>query len=176
MSLGQLFEVTADDVAVTSDDYYTPRWIFDAAGLTFDLDVSAPIDPSKRTCPARRYLTPVEDGLEQPWEGLVWMNPPYSAARRWVDRFTAHRCGLALLPCLKEVFWMGELLGAADAMAIVSTDFMREGGRKSMPFALVLAGCGEVAAQAVGRVAAADKYIRGAYHVKPAESPTGGNP
>ena len=23
----------------TSDDYYTPKWIFDAIGLEFDLDV-----------------------------------------------------------------------------------------------------------------------------------------
>jgi hypothetical protein len=25
-----------------SDDYYTPRWVFDALGLRFDLDVAAP--------------------------------------------------------------------------------------------------------------------------------------
>ena len=27
---------------MTSDDCYTPRWVFDAMGLEFDLDVAAP--------------------------------------------------------------------------------------------------------------------------------------
>ena len=65
-----LFDVSPADVADTSDDCYTPRWIFDAAGLVFDMDVAAPVDPSRRTCPAAQYLTPVEDGLAQPWTGL----------------------------------------------------------------------------------------------------------
>ena len=163
-----LFEVSPDDVADTSDDYYTPRWIFDAAGLMFDMDVAAPVDPARRTCPARRYLTPVEDGLTQPWNGLVWMNPPYSAAAQWVARFAEHRCGMAFLPALKEVRWSGMLLGCADAVALISTDFVIRGGiKRSMPFPLILAGCGPVAVEAVGRVAAADKYVRGAYHVRP---------
>jgi hypothetical protein len=31
----------------------------------------------------------------------------------------------------------------------------------------MLIGCGPVAADAVGRVAVTDKYVRGAYHVRP---------
>ncbi len=89
-----LFEIGPADVATTTDDYYTPPWIFDAAGLIFDMDVSAPVDPSRRTCPARRYLTPVEDGLTQPWDGLVWMNPPFSGTAAWVERFARHGSGV----------------------------------------------------------------------------------
>jgi hypothetical protein len=163
-----LFDVGAADVADTSDDYYTPRWIFDAAGLVFDMDVAAPVDPSRRTCPARRYLTPVEDGLTQPWEGLVWMNPPYSRPLPWVDRFAEHRNGLALLPTPKGTPWLGPLLRCLDAMTLLTVDFGRPDGSKGcLPYLLVLAGCGPVAAGAVGRVAAADKYVRGAYHVRP---------
>lgn len=164
-----LFEVSPGDVADTSDDCYTPRWIFDAAGLVFDMDVAAPVDPSRRTCPARRYLTPVEDGLRQPWDGLVWMNPPYSHCSPWVERFALHRCGLALLPAVKEVYWLGWLLGCADAIALIGADFARPDGSVRKPPLLILAGCGPVAAEAVGRVAAADKYIGGAYHARPAD-------
>jgi hypothetical protein len=166
-----LFEVSAADVADTTDDYYTPRWIFDAAGLVFDLDVAAPVDPSRRTCPARRYLTPVEDGLSQPWDGLVWMNPPFSNLRAWVERFASHRCGLAfLMPGRKENYWMGHLMRAAGAIAFISADFTRPDGTiRSIPSMMLLAGCGEAAAGAVARVAAADKYIGGAYHVRPPE-------
>lgn len=38
-----LFDVDSSAVALTSDDCYTPRWVFDAMGLRFDLDVAAPV-------------------------------------------------------------------------------------------------------------------------------------
>ena len=165
-----LFEVSATDVADTSDDYYTPRWIFDAAGLVFDLDVAAPVDPHRRTCPARSYLTPVEDGLRTPWEGLVWMNPPYSRPGPWVEMFARHRHGLALCPATKRARWLGPLLNCADAVALLTVgDFGRPDGctKGEIASLLILAGCGPVAAGAVARVAAADKYVQGAYHVRP---------
>lgn len=37
-----LFALPSDVFKVTSDDCYTPRWVFDAMGLEFDLDVAAP--------------------------------------------------------------------------------------------------------------------------------------
>jgi hypothetical protein len=59
---------------------YTPRWVFDAMRLSFDLDVAAPVG-GPRHVPAMRYYTPDDDGLSQPWDGLVWCNPPYSHFR-----------------------------------------------------------------------------------------------
>ena len=162
-----LFEVSADDVAETGDGWYTPPWIFDAAGLVFDLDVAAPVDPSRRTCPARRYLTPAEDGLSQPWEGLVWMNPPYSRVTPWADRFARHRCGLALVPTVKEVYWLGTLLRCADAVTLIGAHFGRPDGSTKSPGLLILAACGEASVEALSRVASADKYLGGAYHVRP---------
>jgi hypothetical protein len=165
-----LFEVSPADVADTTNDYYTPPWIFEAAGLIFDIDVAAPVDPARRTCPARRYLTPVEDGLTEPWDGLVWMNPPYSNISPWVDRFAAHKSGLALLPVLKQCLWMGVLLRSADGLALVSAYFGRPDGRPGKPsFPLMLAACGPEAVDALGRVAMADRYARGAYHVRPGQ-------
>jgi len=167
--MATLFDVTADDVADTSDDCYTPRWIFAAAGLMFDMDVAAPIDPSRRTCPARRYLTPIEDGLSEPWDGLVWMNPPFANLRPWTERFAAHRNGLALFPTpRKEVLWFGTALRCADALAFLSADFTGPDGKpKKIPLHVILISCGPVATDALTRVAAADKYIQGAYHVRP---------
>jgi hypothetical protein len=97
------------------------------------------------------------------------MNPPFSDLRAWVERFASRGCGLALVPPgRKETYWMGRLMRAADAMAFVSADFTKpDGVIKRIPFMLMLAGCGEVAVEALGRVAAADKYVRGAYHVRP---------
>lgn len=166
--MSALFELSGADVAVTSDDWYTPRWIFDAAGLTFDMDVAAPVDPLWRTCPARRYLTAADDGLEQPWEGTVWLNPPYKASQPWIDRFTKHPAGLALLPVLPEVHWRGQLAKAADAITILAVNFLRPDGRQvRLMWCNLLAARGAECVAALERVAAADKYADGAYHVRP---------
>jgi hypothetical protein len=163
-----LFEVGPADVADTTDDWYTPTWLFRAAGIMFDLDVAAPVDPARRTCPARSYLTAVEDGLTHPWHGVVWMNPPYSKAAPWVDRWAAHPAGMALLPAMCEVKWLGVLMGSADGTALLSVDFGRpSGGTARLRWPLVLAARGKVGTSALARVAAADKYAAGAYHVRP---------
>lgn len=164
--MSTLFELSVGDVATTNDDWYTPRWLFRAAGLVFDVDVCAPVAPESRTCPARRYLTPVEDGLNEPWAGLVWMNPPYSRPAPWVSRWAAHPDGLALLPTAKSL-WMGELLRAAEEIALLRVDFGRpDGGVTEYPVAMILAARG-AARGAVQRVPAADKHAGGAYFVRP---------
>jgi len=85
---------------ISSDDHYTPAWIFETLGLTFDLDVASP-PGGIPWIPARRFYTMEDDGLSQPWEGLIWMNPPYSSATEWVRRFIEHGNGIALLPVVR---------------------------------------------------------------------------
>jgi len=58
-----------------SSDWYTPPEIFDTLGLVFDLDPCSP--GPEHWVPARRVYTKADDGLTQPWEGLVFMNPPF---------------------------------------------------------------------------------------------------
>ncbi len=158
-----LFDLHAEHVATTTDDWYTPRWIFDAAAITFDLDVAAPIDPTMRTVPARRYLTLLDDGLTSEWEGIIWCNPPYSKAEPWVDRWAAHPDGMILLPSVCEVHWLGTVLNAADAFTMLAVDFHRpDGTRARLRWPNILAARG-TCADALPRVAHADKYARGGY-------------
>jgi DNA N-6-adenine-methyltransferase (Dam) len=164
----QLFRLTDNDVAATTDDWFTPPWVFTAAALMFDLDVAAPVNPALRTCPAARYYTAADDGLTAPWVGLVWMNPPYSKATPWVERWAAHPTGMALLPALPEVAWQGTLHAAAHAAALISCDFLRpDGTRARLRWPLILAARGDRAVVALSRVAHADRYARGAYHIHP---------
>jgi len=79
----------------TSDDYWTPKWLFDAMGVTFDLDVACPPEGPHFT-PTKNYYTKADDGLTQPWYGRVWMNPPYSKPAPWVHKFLEHGNGIAL--------------------------------------------------------------------------------
>ena len=60
----------------------------------FDLDPCAhPQWPTART----KFVLPT-DGLAQPWEGRVWLNPPYgNEAWEWLDKLAAHGRGTALI-------------------------------------------------------------------------------
>jgi hypothetical protein len=51
MTQERLFTVRQEQY--TSDDYWTPKWIFDALGLEFDLDVASPPEgPMHTPCKA----------------------------------------------------------------------------------------------------------------------------
>jgi hypothetical protein len=61
-----------------SDDWFTPKKYFDAINLEFDLDPAHPgIGAKYCSVPVRKVHTIEADGLKQPWDGLVWLNPPY---------------------------------------------------------------------------------------------------
>ena len=102
------------------DEQYTPKWLFDHMGIVFDLDVAAPIGGAPHV-PARRYYTQADDGLAQTWEGLVFMNPPYSNAKPWVEKFMEHGNGIALLPFSKSQ-WFWNLWQQASAVSAILGD------------------------------------------------------
>lgn len=103
-----------------SEDWYTPRYVFDALGCAFDLDVSAPIE-GPRYVPAKGWFW--ERGLEQEWSGFVWMNPPFghqSTKRAWLAKFIEHGNGIALLPDRTSAPWWQWAVPKMDALLFVS--------------------------------------------------------
>lgn len=142
---------------LTSDDYYTPAWVFERMGLTFDLDVCAP-PGGVPWVPATRFLTVADDGLSQPWEGRVWMNPPYSKPTPWVRRFIEHRHGVCLVPHAKSA-WHLELLATADGVAAPADgyfDFVgsREVNKGSIFMPVFFAAFGDECVDAIGQLGA----------------------
>jgi DNA N-6-adenine-methyltransferase (Dam) len=85
-----------------SQSWVTPKWIIDALG-PFDLDPCA-ADPRPWDC-ARRNVT--EGGLDTPWAGRVWLNPPFDRYQvgRWISRLADHGSGTALLHARTEAEW-----------------------------------------------------------------------
>lgn len=67
------------------DDRGTPPELFN--GLNdrygpFTLDVAA----STRNAKCETFYTRSDDGLQQPWTGVVWCNPPYSDLTPWLRK------------------------------------------------------------------------------------------
>ena len=116
MNQGRLFTVKQEEY--TSDDYWTPKWIFDALAVEFDLDVASPPEGPTHT-PCKGFYDQESDGLISEWRGSVFMNPPYSKATPWVKKFMLHRNGIALVPMAKSQ-WFNDLWDDADAIVVMS--------------------------------------------------------
>lgn len=102
-----------ESTAIQTDDWWTPKFIFDRLGLDFDLDPAAPAG-GVPWIPCRRFYTPRDDGLQKPWFGRVWLNPPYGQATpRWLERMVAHGDGIALLFSRTDTRWFHEFAPTA---------------------------------------------------------------
>lgn len=152
MSQAVLFGV--EQAELTSDDYYTPAWVFERMGIEFELDVASP-PGGIPWIPAKRFYTMADDGLSQPWEGRVWMNPPYSDVEPWVDRLIAHGNGIALLPYVKA-FWRIKVWEAADGIGelhdVDRVKFMRGGKPTEIMFPTFFAAFGAQCVEAISRL------------------------
>jgi len=89
-----------------TDEWYTPSYVFEAMGVRFDLDVSAP----RAGCPAMRWCDGAytDDSLSKHWFGFVWMNPPFGKRMGlvpWLEKFFAHGNGVALVPNRSGPWW-----------------------------------------------------------------------
>jgi hypothetical protein len=127
---------------IDSDERFTPRWLFDALGETFDLDPASPVEGGDHV-PAECKYTRHDDGLTLPWLGFVWCNPPFSNATPWAERFRAHGNGLWLGP-VANARWFIDLSAAANRIWLMR-DFAFDhpthaGKRSSMPLGMVAMG------------------------------------
>lgn len=111
-----------------SDEWYTPKYIFDALGETFDLDPAHP--RCLTSVPAA--VTFKERGLEYDWHGFVWLNPPFGGRNSldpWLDKFFAHANGIALTPDRTSAPWFRRHWHEADGvMFLPKVKFIRPDG------------------------------------------------
>lgn len=131
-----------------TDERYTPAWVFDALGETFDLDPASPPLGVSRV-PTAAVWTKDDDGLTKPWRGFVWCNPPFSNATPWADRFIAHGEGLWLGPNANSA-WHDRMTRLSDGMvllrdfAFIGTNHAQK--RSSMPLSMHAFGVRALAA------------------------------
>jgi len=102
-----------------SNEWYTPAWLFEALGCSFDLDVASPT--LRRHVPVRCWLTERDDGLKYApyWHGFVWMNAPFggrNGLEPWLKAFAKHGDGVALTPDRTSAPWFQDAFRQMDAV------------------------------------------------------------
>lgn len=137
-----------------SDNWYTPPDIFDALGLRFDLDPCSP--GIGHWVPANKIYTKADDGLAQPWSGLVFMNPPFGGRNGhvpWLRKFIDHANGIAIVRAYTSAGWWHDHLHKVDALLFPrgKTKFIRPDGSVggSPGHGVVLIGMGLIAVEAL---------------------------
>ena len=80
-------------------EWETPQKLFDELDKEFHFT----LDPcaTKRNAKCRRFFTKKENGLEQDWKGVVFMNPPYGREiGQWVSKAYIESLKGAIVVCL----------------------------------------------------------------------------
>ena len=113
---------------MANDEMYTPSWVFDDLGLTFDLDVASSENPFV-VVPALKKFTQKDDALNQEWHGLVWMNPPFSGVTPWVEKWIQHANGLCLVPLSSNGRWVNTLWESMAELTYLPPDMKFIGGQ-----------------------------------------------
>lgn len=92
-----------------TDLWATPQEFFDKLNRVFKFTVDVCAIPDNAKC--QQYYTPDKNGLEQDWQGVCWMNPPYGRGiTEWVEKAykSAKENGttvVCLLPARVDTRW-----------------------------------------------------------------------
>lgn len=100
-----------------SDEWYTPKYIFDALECSFDLDCASPVDRKYCCVPALNFIT--ARSLELEWNGFCWLNPPFEGRNdktKWLEKMAKHGSGIVLTPDRSSTDWWQDASIASDAL------------------------------------------------------------
>lgn len=128
-----------------NNEWYTPPEIIEAARSvmgSIDLD-PASSEIAQKTVMAKNYYTAETNGLDKPWQGKVWMNPPYAAALigQFADKlWQEYSCGaveeaIVLVNNATETVWFNRIISTASAVVFPQhrIKFLMPDGKKGAP-------------------------------------------
>ncbi len=92
-----------ENTTMLSDEWLTPRYITKDLG-EFDTDPCVPVNMPWTT--ARIMYNINNNGLLMPWDGRIWLNPPYGKdIDAWMNKMALSNNGLALVFARTETQW-----------------------------------------------------------------------
>lgn len=82
-----------------TDQWATPQDFYDKLNSEFGFDLDVCADAGNTKC--LRYFSREQDGLNQEWKGVCWMNPPYGRAiSAWIKKAYESSLNGATVVCL----------------------------------------------------------------------------
>lgn len=121
-----------------TDLWETPQDFFDRLDDEFGFDLDACALPQNAKC--ERCYTPEMDGLSQPWDGVVWCNPPYGRnIGEWVQK--AHDENkrnnnyiVMLLPARTDTRWFHDYILNKAEVRFIRGRLKFGGSKNGAPF------------------------------------------
>lgn len=120
-----------------TDLWATPQDFFDKLNeeFHFQLDVCATAENAK----CEKYYTKDQDGLNMPWIGICWCNPPYGREiGRWVKKaFESSVRGatvVMLLPSRTDTRWFHDYIYGKAEIRFIKGRLKFGGSKNAAPF------------------------------------------
>lgn len=125
-------------------EYETPQWLFEYFDSIFHFTLDVCANENNHKCD--KYLSISDNGLEQPWENINWMNPPYGREiNKWVKKaYKESKKGnliVCLLPARTDTRWWHNYVMKADVIHFIKgrLKFVK-GSPAPFPSAIVIFG------------------------------------
>ena len=120
-----------------TDMWETPQDLFDDLDREFHFDLDVCAIPENAKC--KKFYTPEQDGLSQPWDGTCWCNPPYGRdIGQWVRRaLFASVIGstvVMLLPARTDTKWFHDYIYKRAEIRFVKGRLKFGNSKNSAPF------------------------------------------
>lgn len=113
---------TAVHFSSQADLHATPQAFFDDLDREFGFELDVCALPENAKC--QRFFTPTENGLNQEWDGVCWMNPPYGRTiKDWIRK--AYESSLqgatvvCLIPARTDTAWWHDWVTKAHEIRFV---------------------------------------------------------
>lgn len=119
-----------------TDLWATPQSFFDALNAEFGFEVDVCALPENAKC--KKYYTPEDNGLAQPWEGVCWCNPPYGREiGKWVQKAAEsarNATVVMLLPARTDTKWFHRYIYGRAEIRFIEGRLKFGDSKNSAPF------------------------------------------
>jgi site-specific DNA-methyltransferase (adenine-specific) len=125
-----------------SSRWFTPYSLFHQLDCEFGFTLDAAAEPEHHMCPV--YYSTADDGLQQPWTGVVWCNPPYGRelyhwVRKAADSAREGAAVVMLLPSRTGAAWFHELALPLAEIRFIRGRLRFSGSKINAPFDSLIA-------------------------------------
>lgn len=119
-----------------TDLWETPQSFFDALNTEFEFGLDVCALPENAKC--KKYYTPEDNGLLQPWKGVCWCNPPYGREiGKWVQKAAESvkdATTVMLLPARTDTKWFHRYIYGKAEIRFIEGRLKFGEAKNSAPF------------------------------------------